>query len=124
MSEPSEGCSEPIEVDESEIFLEAVGGLKKQRIYGLGSESSSLYSRFSWSASSSSRAQQEALEQEVRQLRETVASQQVQLQQQETQLQEKMEEKMRLMQEEQIRLMQEEMRKMRAEFSNSSQARD
>ena len=112
MSQPSEGSSDPIEVDETEIFLEAVGGLKKQRIYGLGSESSSLYSRFSWSASSSSRAQQEALEQEVRQLRETVASQQAQMQ-----------ETVALQQAE-MRLMQEEMRKMRAEFSNSSQARD
>ena len=93
ISQPSEGSSEPLEVDKSEIFLEAAGGVKKQRIYGLGSESSSLYSRYSWSSSSSSRAQQEALE-----LRGTVASQQVQLQQQQTQLQEKMEEQMRLMQ--------------------------
>ena len=112
ISQPSEGSSEPLEVDKSEIFLEAAGGVKKQRIYGLGSESSSLYSRCSWSSSSSSRAQQEALEQEVCQLRETVASQQAQMQETVASQQAEM------------RLMQEEMRKMRAEFSNSSHARD
>ena len=29
LSQPSEGCSEPQEVYESAIYLEAVGGLKK-----------------------------------------------------------------------------------------------
>ena len=109
ISQPDEGSSEPREVDEVELYLEAVGGLKMQRVYGLGSEASSVYSHYSFtSASTTSRAQQEALEEEVRQLRETVSAQQIQLQQQQTQMQE------------QIRiLMQEEMRKMRAEFYSS-----
>ena len=97
LSQPIEG-SEPLQVDESEIYLEAVGGLKKQRIYGLGSEASSLYSNFSFSVGSSYRAQQEALKQEVRQLRETVASQQVLLQQQQEEMQRQMQQQIQLMQ--------------------------
>ena len=83
-SQPSEESSESCEVDESEIYLEAVGGLKKQRIYGLGSEASALYSSFSLSIGSSSRAQHEDLEKEICKLRETVALQQTLLQQQKT----------------------------------------
>ena len=82
LSRPSEGSSEPLKVDEFEIYLKAVGGLKKQHVYGLGSEASSLYSNFSFIISSSARAQQEAFEQEVYELREIVTSQQVLLQQQ------------------------------------------
>ena len=86
-SQPNEESGEPCKVDESKIYLEAVGGLKKQHIYGLGSEASTLYSSFSLSIGSSSRAQQEALEQEICELQETVASQQTLLQPQQTLLQ-------------------------------------
>ena len=114
LSQPIEG-SEPLQVDESEIYLEAVGGLKKQRVYGLGSDASSLYSNLSFTFGSSARAQQEALEQEVRELRETVALQQVLLQQQQEEMQRQMQQQMQLMQEEM-------MRKMREEFSSHNRA--
>ena len=62
-------------------------GLRNQCVYGLGSESSTLYSHFSFSSASSSRAQQEVLEQEVSQWRETITEQQALLQQQQQQMQ-------------------------------------
>ena len=38
MSQPEEGSSEPCPVDENEIFVKNVGGVKKLRLYGIGSE--------------------------------------------------------------------------------------
>ena len=44
MSQPSEEFDKPQEVNEAELYLEAIGGLKKQRFYGLGYQASSFYS--------------------------------------------------------------------------------
>ena len=42
-SQPQEGDDTPRAVDPAKIYFEEVGGLKKQRVYGLGSQASSLY---------------------------------------------------------------------------------
>ena len=52
ISQSDEGSSEPHEVHEVELYLEAVGGLKMQRVYGLGSEASSFYSHYSFTSAS------------------------------------------------------------------------
>ena len=50
-SQPPEGSSEPRAVDPDAIYMDVVGGFKKQRIYGLGSQAFAYQSS---SASSSS----------------------------------------------------------------------
>ncbi|KAG8661886.1 uncharacterized protein LOC110606300 isoform X4 [Manihot esculenta] len=73
-SQPQEGCSEPPIVDEVMLYYQAVGGNKKRRVYGVGSQASTFYSQsFHTSFSSTtSRVQSEALRDELRQLHQTV----------------------------------------------------
>ena len=52
MSQPEEGSSEPRPVDDNEIFVKNVGGVKKSRLYGIGSEISTYCSIASFSGTS------------------------------------------------------------------------
>ena len=52
MSQPEEGSSEPRLVDDNEIFVKNVGGVKKSRLYGIGSEISTYCSIASFSGTS------------------------------------------------------------------------
>ena len=38
MSQPYEGSFKPRPIDDKEIFVKNVGGVKKSRLYGIGSE--------------------------------------------------------------------------------------
>ena len=52
MSQPEEGSSEPRSVDDNEIFFKNVGGVKKSRLYDIGSEVSTNYKIASFSGTS------------------------------------------------------------------------
>ena len=52
MSQPEEGLSEPRPVDDNEIFVKNVGGVKKSRLYGIGSKISTYCSIASFSGTS------------------------------------------------------------------------
>ena len=43
MSQPEEGSFEPCPIDDNEIFVKNVEGVKKSRLYGIGSEISTYY---------------------------------------------------------------------------------
>ena len=52
MSQPEEGSSEPRPIDDNEIFVKNVGGVKKSRLYGIGSEISAYCGIASFSGTS------------------------------------------------------------------------
>ena len=88
-SQPPEGSSEPRAVDPDAIYIDVVGGLKKQRIYGLGSQASAYHSSLASSSSSATfratddiererqmvRAERAELERERQTMREEMAQQ-------------------------------------------------
>lgn len=37
LSQPQEGCSDPPVIDQDEVYLKIVGGIKKGNVYGIGS---------------------------------------------------------------------------------------
>ena len=42
-SQSEEDSTEPVEVNMSQLYLQAVGGEKKRRVYSLGSQASAFY---------------------------------------------------------------------------------
>ena len=54
-SQATEGSTEPVEVDMSEIYLQVAGSAKKRRVYGLGSLTSTFYPETFSSSSTTSR---------------------------------------------------------------------
>ncbi|XP_019153442.1 PREDICTED: uncharacterized protein LOC109149905 [Ipomoea nil] len=57
----AEGSTDPPVIDMSQMYVDVVGGVKKQRIYGLGTKSSAFISGNSCSSSATSQLQQEAM---------------------------------------------------------------
>lgn len=82
-SQTQEGPSEPPVVDERALYYEAVGGEKKRRVYGLGSQGSILYPDSSQSLSTGTSSR--AVHTEIQELRQTI----VQLQDTNKELQQK-----------------------------------
>ncbi|XP_019184998.1 PREDICTED: uncharacterized protein LOC109179979 [Ipomoea nil] len=69
----AEGSTELPVIDMSQMYVDVVGGVKKQRIYGLGSKSLSTFiSRNSCSSSATSQFQQEAMKDMVNQQLDTM----------------------------------------------------
>ncbi|XP_057990334.1 uncharacterized protein LOC110656172 [Hevea brasiliensis] len=75
-SQPQEGCNDPPIVDEVALYYQVVGGEKKNRVYGIGSQASIFYPSSSHGSSSTASycAQSEAMEEEIQQLHQTVAT--------------------------------------------------
>ncbi|KAJ9168405.1 hypothetical protein P3X46_019933 [Hevea brasiliensis] len=74
-SQPQEGCSDPPIVDEVALYYQVVGGEKKNRVYGIGSQASIFYPSSSHGSSSShpivlDRGNAE----EIQQLHQTIAT--------------------------------------------------
>ncbi|XP_057999019.1 uncharacterized protein LOC131177873 [Hevea brasiliensis] len=83
LSQPQEGCSDPPSVDEVALYYQVVKGArggggeeKKNRVYGIGSQASIFYPNSSHGSSStaSHHAQSESMEEEIKQLHQTVAT--------------------------------------------------
>ena len=70
MFEPEEGSSEPCQVDDNEIFVKNVGGVKKSRLYGIGSEISTYYSIASFSGTSPATGHSHELENQLQLVQE------------------------------------------------------
>ncbi|XP_019150504.1 PREDICTED: uncharacterized protein LOC109147304 [Ipomoea nil] len=68
----AEGSTEPPVIDMSPMYVDVVGGVKTQRIYGLGTKSSAFISGNSCSSSATSQLQQEAIKEMVNQQLETM----------------------------------------------------
>ncbi|KAJ9189970.1 hypothetical protein P3X46_001452 [Hevea brasiliensis] len=75
-SQPQEGCSDPPIVDEVALYYQVVGGEKKNRVYGIGSQASIFYPSSSHGSSSTASycAQSEAMQEEIQQLHQTIAT--------------------------------------------------
>lgn len=114
-----EGIESSEQPDERQLFLEAVGGENKKRIYGLGSQAFQFYPHCaSTSNSNAARTQQTALQNEVNVLRETVAAQKVKLDEQDERMKSR-EEKMEEMQR-QFEIMQNQMQQvMKKQLGNA-----
>ena len=54
-SQYEEDSTEPVKVNMSQLYLQAVGGEKKRRVYGLGSQASAFYPETFSSSSTTSR---------------------------------------------------------------------
>ncbi|KAJ9159490.1 hypothetical protein P3X46_024997 [Hevea brasiliensis] len=68
-SQPQEGCSDPPIVDEVALYYQVVGGEKKNRVYGIGSQASIFYPSSSHGSSSSHPIMlDQAMEEEIQQL--------------------------------------------------------
>ncbi|XP_039121601.1 uncharacterized protein LOC120258302 [Dioscorea cayenensis subsp. rotundata] len=69
-SQTQEGHGEPPIVDEAAVYYEAVGGEKKRRVYGVGSQGSVFYPQISQSLSTGTSSK--AVNNEIRELQQTV----------------------------------------------------
>ena len=65
MSQPEEGLSKPRPVDDNEIFVKNVEGVKKSRLYGIGSEISTYCSIASFSVTSPTTGHSHELEDQL-----------------------------------------------------------
>ena len=92
-SQSEEDSTEPVEVNMSQLYLQAVGGEKKRRVYGLGSQASTFYPETFSSSSTTSRYDFTSDERFTQRVNEVVG-QRVRVEVQELQL--KMNEDMRL----------------------------
>ena len=110
-SQMTEGSTEPVEVNVSEIYLQVVGSEKRRRVYGLGSLASTFYPE-NFSSSSTTSRYDFTSDERFKQRVDEVVEQKVEVRVQE--LQQKMNEDMRIYKE-QVQLdqqkMSEEMRK-------------
>ena len=112
MSQPEEGSSEPRPVDDNEIFFKNVGGVKKSRLYGIGSEISTYCSIASFSGTSPATGHSHELEDKLQLVQEEnklLRDQFKDLQEQNEKVQEEMRKQM---QEEMCKQMQEMQRQM------------
>ena len=122
MSQPEKGLSEPRPVDDNEIFVKNVGGVKKSRLYGIGSEISTYCSITSFSGTSPATGHSHELEDKLQLVQEEnklLRDQFKDLQDQHQKIQEKnekMQEEMRKQMQEMQRQMQEQMKSQLAAF--------
>ena len=110
-SQATEGSTEPVEVDMSEIYLQVAGSEKKRRVYGLGSLASTFYPE-NFSSSSTTSRYDFTSDERFKQHMDEVVEQKVEVRVQE--LQQKMNEDMRIYKEQVQRdqqKMSEDMRK-------------
>ena len=70
MSQPEEGSSEPHPIDDNEIFVKNVKGVKKSRLYGIGSEISTYCNIASFSGTSPSTGHSHELEDQLQHVQE------------------------------------------------------
>ena len=70
MSQPEKGSSEPRPVDDNEIIVKNVGGVKKSRLYGIGSKISTYYSIASFSGTSPATGHSHELEDQLQLVQE------------------------------------------------------
>ena len=122
MSQPEEGSSESRPIDDNEIFVKNVGGGKKSRLYGIGSEISTNSSIASFSGTSPATGHSHELEDKLKLVQEEnklLRDQFNDLQDQHKKIQEqnqKMQEEMRKQMQEMQRHMQEQMKSQLAAF--------
>ena len=118
MSQPEEGSLEPRPVDDNEIFVKNVGGVKKSRLYGIGSEISTYCSIASFSGTSPATGHSHELEDKLQLVQEEnklLRDQFKDLQEQNEKVQEEMRKKM---QEEMCKQMQEMQRQMQEQMKS------
>ena len=70
MSKLEEGSSEPRQIDDNEIFVKNVGGVKKSRLYGIAFEISTYYSIASFSGTSPATSHIHELEDQLQHVQE------------------------------------------------------
>ena len=117
-SQSEEESTEP--VDMSQIYLEVVGGEKKRRVYGLGSQASAYYPENFSSSSTTSRFHFPSDEQFAKRVDEVVGQKVQELQQKmNEELQQKMNEDMRLYKEQVQREVKQQMEEFLLTFSRS-----
>ena len=123
MSQPEEGSSKPRPVDDNEIFVKNVGGVKKSRLYGIGSEISTYCSIASFSGTSPATGHSHELEdklqlvqEENKQLRDQFKDLQEQNEKVQEEMHKQMQEEMCKQMQEMQRQMQEQMKSQLATF--------
>ena len=118
MSQPDEGSFEPRPVDVNEIFVKNVGGVKKSRLYGIGSEIPTYCSVASFSGTSPATGHSHELEDKLQLVQEEnklLHDQFKDLQEQNEKVQEEMRKQM---QEEMCKQMQEMQRQMQEQMKS------
>ena len=118
MSQPEEGSSEPRPVDDNEIFVKNVGGVKKSRLYDIVSEISTYCSIASFSGTSPATGHSYELEDKLQLVQEEnklLRDQFKDLQEQNEKVQEEMRKQM---QEEVCKQMQEMQRQMQEQMKS------
>ena len=118
MSQPEEGSSEPRPVDDNEIFVKNVGGVKKLKLYGIGSEISTYCSIASFSGTSPVTSHSHELEDKLQLVQEEnklLRDQFKDLQEQNEKVQEEMRKQM---QEEMCKQMQKMQRQMQEQMKS------
>ena len=70
MSQPEEGSFEPRPIDDNEIFVKNVGGVKKSRLYGIGSEISTYHNITSFNGTSPATGHSHELEDQLQHVQE------------------------------------------------------
>ena len=118
MSQPEEGSFEPRPVDDNEIFVKNVGGVKKSRLYGIGSEISTYCSIASFSGTSPATCHSHELEDKLQLVQEEnklLRDRFKDLQEQNEKVQEEMHKQM---QEEMCKQMQEMQRQMQEQMKS------
>ena len=68
--QPEEGSFEPLPVDDNEIFVKNVGGVKKSRLYGIDFEISTYYNIASFSGTSPTIGHSHELEDQLQHVQE------------------------------------------------------
>ena len=91
LSQPQDGSTTPQAVNETQLYLDAVGGEKKKRVYGIGSSNSSYYPSSSSSASSSA-PHNAQLELQIKQLQDELHQMRQQHQEERSQMEQQQEE--------------------------------
>ncbi|XP_019153676.1 PREDICTED: uncharacterized protein LOC109150213 [Ipomoea nil] len=71
-TQEAEGSTEPPIINMSQLYMDVVGGIKKQCIYGIGSKESSFIKENSCSLSATSQLHQDAMKEMVTQQLETM----------------------------------------------------
>ena len=118
MSQPEEGSSEPRPVDDNEIFVKNVGGVKKSKLYDIGSEISTYCSIASFSGTSPATSHSHELEDKLQLVQEEnklLRDQFKDLQEQNEKVQEEMHKQM---QEEMCKQMQKMQRQMQEQMKS------
>nr|GME16058.1 uncharacterized protein LOC109147304 [Ipomoea batatas] len=89
-----EGSTEPPVINMSQLYVDVVGGVKKQRIYGLGTKASSFINDNSFSSSATSQFHQDTMKEMLDTMRvEMEAQMEAKLQAERTQMQAKLQAK-------------------------------